>query len=565
MSSVRIGELLCACVGISALATPLLAQSPPVVSAAPVNLTARPGTGPVRFYGTNVFNGTGMLKQVGTQISMQTTLGDIALEMFDTRTPLSAANFLAYINANPNRYANSFFHRSVPGFVLQGGGFNFVNNAQGSVVTFPPVQNEPGISNLRGTLAYAKLGTDPNSATSQFFVNLADNSANLDAQNGGFTVFARVVLGMNVVDSIVALPRVNAGSPFDTLPVRNYSGGTVGASNLIFDTITAPFGFTASSSNANAAAVSVAGSAYTLNFPTGANASGSADVTLTARDSVGSVNTTFNVNVSPTAPSARLANISTRAQVGVGDEVLIGGFVVRGSAPKRILVRSLGPSLTAFGVQGALSDPQIVLKDGQGNTVASNDNWKATQQADIQATGFAPTNDLDSALIATLQPGSYTAIVSGVGGATGVAIIEGYELNTTEAPLLINISSRGKVGTGDNVMIGGFVIGTSSPKKVIIRAVGPTLTNFGVTNAMANPTLQIFQGGLVIAENDNWKVAPGGGVNPDMAAIVSSGFPPTNDLECAVIATLAPGPYTAIVRGVNDTSGVALVEIYDLE
>lgn len=169
-----------------------------------------------------------------TVVRFETVLGSVNVRLYDARTPLSAANFLNY--AEDGDYVDSFIHRSVPGFVVQGGGFTFVSNQTGvaSVPTDPPVQNEPGISNLRGTIAMAKLGGDPNSATSQWFFNLANNSANLDAQNGGFTVFGRVLgNGMTVVDAIAALPRVNAGSPFDTLPVRNYSGGTIVKDNLV--------------------------------------------------------------------------------------------------------------------------------------------------------------------------------------------------------------------------------------------------------------------------------------------------------------------------------------------
>ncbi|BBO35890.1 peptidylprolyl isomerase [Lacipirellula parvula] len=172
-------------------------------------------------------------------VRFNSVLGNIDVRLYQTATPLSTANFLNY--ANGGDWVDTFIHRSVPGFVVQGGGFKFPSDAVGvqSVSQDPAVLNEPGISNLRGTIAMAKLGGDPNSATNQWFFNLANNAANLDAQNGGFTAFGRVVgNGMTVVDAIAALPRVNAGSPFDTLPVRNYTTGNIVKANLVtFNTI----------------------------------------------------------------------------------------------------------------------------------------------------------------------------------------------------------------------------------------------------------------------------------------------------------------------------------------
>jgi peptidyl-prolyl cis-trans isomerase A (cyclophilin A) len=175
-----------------------------------------------------------------TVVRFNSVMGTINVRLYDSATPLTTANFLNY--ATGGDWIDTFIHRSVPGFVVQGGGFRYPSDAIGvqSVPQDPPVMNEPGISNLRGTIAMAKLGGDPNSATNQWFFNLADNSANLDNQNGGFTAFGRVVgNGMTVVDAIAALPRVNAGSPFDTLPVRNWSGGNIMKQHLVtFSSIT---------------------------------------------------------------------------------------------------------------------------------------------------------------------------------------------------------------------------------------------------------------------------------------------------------------------------------------
>ncbi len=547
----------------SALGSPLGAQNQaPTVLAPPANLTGRPTTGPTKIFLGNIFRDPDLMDINGTQVRVTTTLGVMNLEMFDGRTPLTVQNFVRYIQANS--YANSFWHRSVPGFIIQTGGFTFVNNATGTVPTFPPVQNEFGISNTRGTVAMAKLGGDPNSATSQWFVNLADNSANLDGQNGGFTVFGRVIEGgMTVADAIAALPIFNAGSPFDSLPLRNYTSGTIVAANLIFvDAITSgpKISFSSTSSNSAVATATTSGFTTTLAF---AGGTGTTQVTLTATDFNGAfVSSTFDVTVSPTAPLAHLANIATRAQVGTADNVLIGGFVVRGTAPKKVLIRAIGPSL-AGAVPGTLADPQLTLiKDGA--VLATNDDWKTTQQAEIAATPFAPTNDKESAILRTLAPGAYTAVVNGAGASTGVALVEVYELDGAEVPQLINIAARGRVGTGDNVMIGGFVIGGTTPKKVLIRAIGPSNANT-VPGALADPTMQIFANTVLIAENDDWRKALDGSANPDQAAIAATPFAPTNDKESAVIATLAPGLYTAIVRGTNASQGIASIEIYDLE
>jgi len=255
----------------------------------------------------------------------------------------------------------------------------------------------------------------------------------------------------------------------------------------------------------------------------------------------------------------RLANISTRGQVQTGFNVMIGGFVVSGSAPKTVVVRAIGPSLANFGVSGALSNPTLQLvRSSDQAVIATNDDWgSAANAAQISASGFAPSNPLESAIYVTLQPGAYTAIVSGVGGATGVGLVEVYELDRPDIPL-INISTRGKVLTGFDVMIGGFVIQGSASETVVIRAIGPSLANFGVSSALANPTISLVRmsDNATIATNDDW------GSAANAAQIASSGFAPSNALESAIMMTLAPGAYTAIVSGVGGSTGVGLVEVY---
>ena len=273
---------------------------------------------------------------------------------------------------------------------------------------------------------------------------------------------------------------------------------------------------------------------------------------------------------------ATLGNISTRSFVQSGTNVMIGGFIIEGSGPKTVIIRAIGPELTRFGVPNALSDPTLELHNGAGALIASNNDWRTTviggiitsdQVSAIQNSGHAPTQPSESAIIATLQPGSYTAIVRGVNSMVGVALVEVYDLSTNAASFLGNISTRSFVQTGNDVMIGGFIIEGSAPKTVIVRAIGPELTRFGVPNALADPALDLHNSaGSLIASNNNWQTTVIGGVitSDQVSAIQNSGHAPTLPSESAIIATLQPGNYTAIVRGVNSMVGVALVEVYGL-
>jgi hypothetical protein len=260
---------------------------------------------------------------------------------------------------------------------------------------------------------------------------------------------------------------------------------------------------------------------------------------------------------------SQAANISTRAVVGEGDKVLIGGFIITGTQNKTVILRAIGPSLP---VSGALTDPIIELYDSAGMLISTNDSWRdARDSEEIVSSGIPPSDDKESALLADLQPGAYTAVVRGVTGLTGIGLVEVYDFDLKADSQLANISTRGLVQTGDNVLIGGFIIvGTGGPSKVLARAVGPSLTQFGVSGALQDPTLELHDGsGTTIANNDNWKTRPDG--SSQQAEIEATTIPPTNDLESALAATLAPGNYTVIVRGTNDTAGVALVEVYNLK
>jgi hypothetical protein len=273
---------------------------------------------------------------------------------------------------------------------------------------------------------------------------------------------------------------------------------------------------------------------------------------------------------------ASLGNISTRSFVQTGDNVMIGGFIVQGTGPKRVIIRAIGPELTQFGITNPLANPTLELHNGSGAVIATNDDWQTTivggvigssQVSDIQNSGHAPTAASESAIIANLPPGNYTAIVRGVNNTTGVALVEVYDLSPAASSSLGNISTRSFVQTGDNVMIGGFIVQGTGPKRVIIRAIGPELTQFGITNPLANPTLELHNGsGAAIATNDDWQTTILGGIitSSQVSDIQNSGHAPTAASESAIIANLQPGNYTAIVRGVSNTTGVALVEVYDL-
>ena len=295
-------------------------------------------------------------------------------------------------------------------------------------------------------------------------------------------------------------------------------------------------------------------------------ASGTLTLSATFKQNNGSTISTVPNNsgnaVAPALPGVinppRLANLSTRGKVLTGSDVMIGGFAVSGAVPKTVVIRAVGPSLTNYGVQGALTDPQIQLVRSSDNaTIATNDDWPATANLSaLLATGLQPVHAKEAALYMTLSPGLYTAIVSGVGGATGVGLVEVYEIDRPDVNL-INISTRGKVLTGSDVMIGGFVVTGSAAQQVLIRAIGPSLTQFGVAGALPDPTMQLVRisDSAVLATNDNWQ-------SSNAAAITASGHAPSNPLESAILITLQPGAYTAVVSGVNGATGVGLVEVY---
>ena len=253
-------------------------------------------------------------------------------------------------------------------------------------------------------------------------------------------------------------------------------------------------------------------------------------------------------------PPVHLANISTRLAVGTADNVLIGGFIITGTQPKRVIVRALGPMLP---VSGNLSDPTLQLHGHIGGVI-TNDNWRESQQELLKATTIPPRNDYDAAIVQILTPGNYTAVLSGKGGTTGVGLVEIYDLDLTVDSKLANISTRGRVEQGDNVLIGGTILLGNGTTTVLFRALGPSLQGINEQDKLQDTTLELYNSqGHILASNDNWQ-------DSQRAAIEATTIPPPNPNEAAILHQLTPGAYTAIVRGKNNTTGVALIEAYQI-
>jgi cyclophilin family peptidyl-prolyl cis-trans isomerase len=557
-------------------------NTPPVVTNPIADFTAYAGAPQRSIDLTTAFADS----DVSAAVRLTTVVGAVDLALFGQQKPITVANFLNYVNqgryfkVDPTngQLASSFIHRSVPGFIIQGGGFlgtvNPANPAAAQpteVLPFPAIQNEPGISNRRGTISMAQFGSDANSATSQWFINLADNGGppnNLDIRNmtpngdfGPYTVFGKVVNNtMTAVDAIAALPRFNAGAPFNELPLRNYTApNPVMVSNFVTIpeiSVIPTLNFSVMSSNSTIAEAIVSGPRLLV----AGRQIGSATITVTATDFDGAtVSQNFTVNV--IAAPGRLIQLSTRMQVGTGDNVLIGGFIMRGPSPKRLVIRGIGPS---SGLSGALADPVLALHDATGATIASNNNWNdaANKQEMIDA-GLAPTSPNESAILATLpsdpNSASYTAIVRGANNTTGIGLVEVYDLDSGPGSTLLNIATRGQVNVDPNALIGGFFLGGTESKRVLVRAIGPSLVPFGIPNALMDPILELRDSnGALLESNDDW------GSSPNQPEIQASGLAPTSPKESAVLRLLSAAPYTAIVRGVGGTAGIGSVEAYQL-
>ena len=263
----------------------------------------------------------------------------------------------------------------------------------------------------------------------------------------------------------------------------------------------------------------------------------------------------YTVGSPKVIPMAVLANISSRTFVQTGEDVMIGGFIVDGIVGKKVALRAIGPSLTAAGVAGALDDPVLQIVDNTGAVVTSNDNWSVPGE-ELTTYNLAPSDAREAGLVATLEPGAYSAIVSGQGNTSGVALFELYDLDT-ETGRVANISTRSRVELGDNVMIGGFILGGSGTP-VIVRAIGPALAAVGVTNALLDPQVDLYDvNGTLLASNDDWR-------DEQESEIVATGLMPSDNREAALVTTLSSGAYSAVIRGATGGSGIALFEVYAL-
>jgi hypothetical protein len=256
-------------------------------------------------------------------------------------------------------------------------------------------------------------------------------------------------------------------------------------------------------------------------------------------------------------------NIATRMRVESGDNVLIGGFIITGNASKDVAVRGLGPSLTGLGISDALADPTLELRDSNGLVIIPNDNWQddSLQAAQLTALGLAPTNSKESGLVASVQPGAYTAIVAGKNQGTGIGLVEVYDTNSAAASQLANISTRGFVRTGENVMIGGFILGGNpNNTQIALRGIGPSLAQFGLTPVLADPTLELHDAnGATLVTNDDWQSDAF-----SAAQLIAAGFALSDPKESGIFTSLPAGQFTAILAGKNGGIGIGLVEIYNL-
>jgi hypothetical protein len=263
-----------------------------------------------------------------------------------------------------------------------------------------------------------------------------------------------------------------------------------------------------------------------------------------------------------------LTNVSARLQVGLGEHAAISGFIVGGTGLKRVMLRAIGPSLSEAGISGALPDPFLELHDATGAIIATNDNWETTQiggaitadqKSTILGTAMEPKNAIEAALIADLTPGAYTAVIRDTSNRIGIGLAEVYDLGQTAPATVANLSTRGFVQTGLDVLIGGFIIAGSDDSEVVVRALGPSLAQAGVSDALADPTLDLHDAnGALVASNDNW-------ADTQEAEIQASGLAPSDAREAAIEQTLSPGSYTAVVAGQNAGVGLGLVEIYRLQ
>ena len=425
----------------------------------------------------------------------------------------------------------------------------FTNNT----ITGQVVHNPPGITGdvakLTGTATV--VSSNSSSAKVEISGNYTANPGDLISAAYSFTIdsnFSRPVSYTVEGSATVLGSPANFNKTDTVLPGLHHYKGTV--------QLPISFPFPASGTFT---------SSFTLNFgSSAAMAPDSSDATESLVLRIQQADVQLAPTAAANAPACRALNISTRLAVATGTNVLIGGFIITGNDPKKVIIRGIGPSLT--GVGATLTDPTLELHQGN-TTLVTNDDWKlksdgTSQQAEVEATTIPPKNDSESAIVVTLNPGNYTAVLAGKNGGTGIGLVEVYDLAQGANAQLANISTRGLVQSGNDVMIGGFILGPNSAdvSAVVVRALGPSLSSFGIANPLPDPTIELHdKDGALIALNDNWKDCP------NKQTIIDNGLAPTNDKESALLAIPAPGNYTAIVRDANDVTGVATVEAYNLQ
>ncbi|WP_442888704.1 S8 family peptidase [Congregicoccus parvus] len=271
----------------------------------------------------------------------------------------------------------------------------------------------------------------------------------------------------------------------------------------------------------------------------------------------------INAAASLVSNRPRVANQSVRAQINTGQQIAVNGFVIRGPNSKRVAIRALGPILTSFGISGALPDTQIVIRNAAGQVIGSNDNWGTLSQAnrsELSSLGMAPFHALESAWIATLAPGLYTVELSGVGGGTGIGLLETLDVDGSSVSRLVNASSRCFIGTGNSIAIGGLTVSGSKPRQVYIRVLGPSLSGFGINSALSDPVVSLYNSSnAVVATNDNWRDFDGASTALE-TRLSSTGYGPIDDRDSTIVIRLNPGAYTLHVSGKNGATGVALIE-----
>lgn len=496
--------------------------------------------------------------------------------------PNTGLNSISQYDVNGTRFAfSSAFVPGPVGVALDRDGNLFVSTNDNKIEKFSPTGADLGTFASTGLNFPMALAFD--SAGNLYAANFAGSTVEKFTPAGAGTVFANVIRPTGLAfDQSGNLYVSNFGNTIEVFSPTGADLGTFADSGLnnpeglAFDS----FGNLYAANNGSntvekfsPAGVDLGVVAQSINGPVGLafDSAGdllvvaSSDNTIRKIDQTGTVSLFANTGFMPgfiaiqKAPT--LVNLATRARILTGENVLDSGFIVRGPGIKQVLIRGLGPSLGNSGVPDVLADPVLELHGSSGAVLQTNDNWRETQEAAIEATGLAPTADAESAILVSLTAGTYTVIERGQNDGTGVGLMEIYDLAGGSGPDLVNMSTRGFVDTGSNVMIAGFIIAapTGGNGIVLVRGLGPSLGTAGVANPLADPVLELHNSdGVVVATNDDWQSTQG-------AAIEASGLAPEDPAEAAILATLAPGAYTAIESGKNGGTGVGLVEVYNLQ